>query len=207
MGYPDKARLHLLRAVELVPDSAVAHTFLGLHYDRLGNVAAARAEYEIAYDLDPENPATCVEIGHTWAAERRYVAAEIWLQEAISLQPNDPALWQTLTRFYLDHNITGEGQGVEAATELLALVPNDARAHDLRGWAALQVGSYDTARDSLLQAASLDPMLASTHYHLGLLWAAQSEYQKAQGAFIRALDLDTTGELLPFVERAMNEIP
>jgi hypothetical protein len=39
------------------------------------------------------------------------------------------------------------------------------------------------------------------------LWAAQSEYQKAQGAFTRALDLDTTGELLPLVERAMNEIP
>lgn len=207
MGYPDEARPHLLRAVELMPDSAVAHTFLGLHYDRLGNAAAARAEYEIAYDLDPENPATCVEIGHTWAAERRYTAAEIWLQEAVSLRPDDPALWGILTRFYLDHNITGEGQGIEAATELVTLSPDDARAHDLRGWAAIQVGDYETARESLLRATFLDPMLASGHYHLGLLWVALDEYQKAQEAFARAVDLDTTGELLPLVERAMGEIP
>ncbi len=207
MGDPDEARPHLLQVVELMPDSAVAHTFLGLHYDRLGNVAAARAEYEIAYDLDPENPATCVEIGHTWAAERRYVAAEIWLEEAVSLQPDDPALWEILTRFYLDHNITGEGQGMEAAAELVTLSPDDARAHDLRGWAALQVGDYDAAQESLLQATSLDPMLASAHYHLGLLWAAQADYEKAQEAFVRALDLDTTGEFVPLVERAMDEIP
>ena len=207
MGYPDEARFHLLRAVALVPDSAVAHTFLGLYYDRLGNVAAARVEYEAAYDLDPDNPATCVEIGHTWAAERRYVAAEIWLREAVSLQPDDPVLWQILTRFYLDHNITGEGQGVEAATELVELAPDDARAHDLRGWAALQVGDYDTARDSLLQAASLDPTLALAHYHLGLLWVALGEYREAKEAFTRALDLDTTGELTPLVERALAQVP
>ncbi|MCP4543586.1 MAG: tetratricopeptide repeat protein [Chloroflexi bacterium] len=207
MGYPDEAGFHLTRAVELFPDSTVARTFLGLHYERLGNVSAARAQYEIAYDLDPENPATCVEIGHTWAAEGRYVAAEIWLEEAVSLQPDDPVLWQILTRFYLDHNITSEGQGVEAAIELVMLVPNDARAHDLKGWAALQVGDYGTARDSLLQAVSLDPMLASGHYHLGLLWTAQADYQKAQEAFARALDLDSTGELLPLVERAVGEFP
>jgi tetratricopeptide (TPR) repeat protein len=207
MGDPDEARPHLLRAVALAPDSAVVHTFLGLHYDRLGDAAAARAEYEAAYDLDPDNPATCIEIGHTWAAESRYVEAEVWLREAVSLQPEDPVLWQILTRFYLDHNMVGEGQGVEAAMELVERVPDDARAHDLRGWAALQVGDYDVAQDSLLRAASLDPALASAHYHLGLLWVALGEVQKAQSAFTRALDLDTEGELVPLVERAMSGVP
>ncbi|MEE8390974.1 MAG: tetratricopeptide repeat protein, partial [Anaerolineae bacterium] len=91
--------------------------------------------------------------------------------------------------------------------ELVELTPDDARAHDLRGWAALQVGDYDTAQDSLLQAVSLDPTLASAHYHLGLLWVALAEHQKARDAFVRALDLDTTGELVLLVERAMSEIP
>jgi tetratricopeptide (TPR) repeat protein len=203
MERPDEARPHLLRAVALAPDSAVARTFLGLHYDRMGDFSAARAEYEMAYDLDPDNPATCVEIGQTWVAERRYVAAEIWLREAISLQPDDPALWEILTRFYLDHTITVEGRGVEAAEKLVELSPDDARAQDLRGWAAFQIGDYGTARDSLLQAISIDPALAPAHYHLGLLWAAQGAHQEAQDAFVRALDLDTTGELVPLVEREM----
>jgi len=203
MKRPAEARPHLLRAVELAPDSVVAHTFLGLHHDRLGDYSAARAEYETAYDLDPTNPATCVEIGQTWAAEGRYVAAEIWLREAVALRPDDPALWEALARFYLDHNVTAEGRGVEAATELVELAPDDARAHDLRGWAAFQVADYETAQGSLLRATSLNPLLASSYYHLGRLWAAQGAQQKAQEAFTRALDLDTTGELAPLIERVM----
>lgn len=207
MGRPDEAQPHLQRAVTLAPASPVAHTFLGLHYDRLGDVSAARTEYETAYDLDPTNPATCVEIGQTWAAEGRYVAAALWLLEAVSLEPDDPALWEVLARFYLDHNITAAGQGIEAATKLVELSPDDARAHDLRGWAAFQVGDYDTAQDSLARAIALDATLASAHYHLGRLWAAQGAHEAAQEAFIRALDLDATGELVPLIERAMAEVP
>jgi len=203
MGRPDEAWPHLQQAATLAPDSPVAHIFLGLHHDRLGDTSAARAEYETAYDLDPTNPATCVEIGQAWAAEGRYVAAEIWLREAVSLQPDDPALWEVLARFYLDHNITTEERGVEATAEWVRLSPDDACAHDLQGWAAFQVGDYDTAESGFLRALSLDPALASAHYHLGRLWAAQGAHQKAQQEFIRALDLDTTGELVPLIERAM----
>ena len=203
MGRPDEAWPHLQQAITLAPDAPVAHIFLGLHYDRQGDFSSARAEYETAYDLDPANPATCVEIGQTWAAEGRYVAAEIWLREAVSLQPDDPALWGVLARFYLDHNIATEEQGVEAAAELVRLSPDDAHAHDLRGWVAFQAGDYDTAESSLLRAISLDPMLALAHYHLGRLRAAQGAYQEAREPFIRALDLDTTGELAPLIEQAM----
>jgi len=167
MGRPDEAWPHLQQAATLAPDSPV----------------------ETAYDLDPTNPATCVEIGQAWAAEGRYVAAEIWLREAVSLQPDDPALWEVLARFYLDHNITTEERGVEATAEWVRLSPDDACAHDLQGWAAFQVGDYDTAESGFLRALSLDPALASAHYHLGRLWAAQGAHQKAQQEFIRALDL------------------
>jgi tetratricopeptide (TPR) repeat protein len=202
-GYSDEAGPHLQQAVALAPDSAAAHTFLGLYYERLGDVASARAQYEAAYDLDPNNPATCVEIGQTWTDEGRYTEAEIWLREAVSLQPDDPMLWEVLTRFYLDHNITTAGRGVEAAARLVQLLPDDARAHDLRGWAAFQVGDYEQAEESLRRAIALDPALAAAHYHLGLLWSVRGLYQDAREAFGRALDLDTTGELVPFIERTM----
>ncbi len=207
MGRLDEAQSHLEKAVELAPDSFVAHAFLGLHHDQLGDPAAARAEYETAYDLDPENPAICIEIGQTWAVEGRYTAAEIWLREAVSLQPNDPALWEALTRFYLDHNITALGQAADAASELLKLSPDDARAHDLRGWALFQTGDFVAARISLQQALALDPALASAHYHLGRVWDIQGKREKAQEAYVRALDLDTTGELAPLIERVMSELP
>jgi Flp pilus assembly protein TadD len=202
-----EALAHLRQAVALAPDSAAAHTFLGLYYDRRGDLSAARAAYEAAYDLDPENPATCIAIGQTWVAEDRYVAAEIWLRQAVTLEPDDAALWEVLARFYLDHSITAHEWGVEATTKLVELSPNDAQAHDLRGRAAIQVGDYETAQESLLRAISLDPMLASAHYHLGQLRFAQGDSQQAREAYLRALDLDTSGELAPLVERALGGVP
>ncbi len=202
MGYRAEARTHLLEAIELAPRSPVAHTFLGLHYDRWGDPAAARVEYETAYDLAPDNPAICVEIGQSWVAEGRYVAAEIWLREAVSLRRNDPALWEILARFYLNHNILSNNRAMEAAEHLLELAPERAEAHDLRGWAAFQTGEYQAAERYLLRAIELDATLASAHYHLGLLRSAQGVTHEAEGAFQRAVDLDTTGTLVPLVERA-----
>jgi Flp pilus assembly protein TadD len=207
MGHSREAWPHLLMAVSWAPDSVVAHTFLGMHYDLQGDHAAARAEYEAAYDLDPTNPATCVAIGQTWAAERRYVAAEIWFSAAVALRPDDPALWKVLAHFYLDRHITFEGQAVAVTAKLLELAPDDAQAYDLRGWAAFQVGDYATAQDYLLQALDIDPTLATALYHLGVLLDVQGENQGAQEAFVRAIDLDTTGALVPLVERALDETP
>lgn len=203
MGYEREAGEHLSRAVALAPDSAVAHTLLGLHYKYQGDLPRARAELETAYDLDRDNPAICVEIGQTWATERRYEMAEIWLREAVSLQPDDSELWETLVRFYLEHHITASGKAVEAAAELVEMSPEDARAHDLRGWAAFQAGDLEKARQHLQRAIALDPTLAAAHYHLGLLWEAEGRRGRAHEAFTRALDLDTSGRFVPFVERAM----
>lgn len=202
MGYPDDAEPHLLGATGAASDSPVAHTLLGLHYDRLGEEAAARAQYEAAYDLAPDNPALCVEIGQTWAAEGRYVAAEIWLREAISLEPDDPGLWEILARFYLDYNIASDERAVRAAEKLLELVPDGAHAHDLRGWAAFQVGDYETAQECLQRAIALDPEMASAHYHFGLLESARGYPEKAEKAFTRAIDLDVTGKFRALVQRA-----
>lgn len=199
LGYVDEAARHLERAV-LIQDTAVARTFLGLHHRRQGDPAAARAEFEVAYDLDPGNPATCVEIGQTWTAERRYVAAEIWLKHAVSLQPDDPALWEILARFYIDHNISVEVQGIQAVEHLLVLSPGDAVANDLRGWAAFQIGDYDAAEEHLRRAIVGDPSLAAPYFHLGKLFLARGEVADARDAFIRTLDLDKTGALVPDAE-------
>jgi len=202
MGYRDEAERHLLKAVEMCPGLILPQVFLGLHYDRWGSVAAARSAYEAAYDMDPESAALCLEIGQTWAAEGRYVAAEIWLREAASLTPDDPVVWEALARFYLDHHIVSNNRAVEATERLLALTPGGAEAHDLRGWAAVQTGAYETAEVHLARSLELDPSLSSAHYHVGLLRDAQGRMDESKYAFRRAIDLDTSGTVTRLIERS-----
>lgn len=201
MGYRREAASHLVKATRLAPKSVVAHTFLGLHYRRWGDHAAARAAYEAAYDLAPESPGLCVEIGQTWASEGRYTAAEIWLREAVSLVPSDPALWEALARFYLMHNVTSENRATEAAQRVLDLSPDSPEAHHLRGWAALQTGDYQRAEHHLRHAIGLKPDLAEAHYHLGLVLRATGWEDRAESAFQRAIDLDTRGTLTAIIRR------
>jgi tetratricopeptide (TPR) repeat protein len=202
LGRVEEADAHLGHAVAVSPDSVVGHTLYGLHYDRLGDTEKARAEYELAYDLDRTNPSLCVAIGETYAAEGRYVAAEIWLEAAVALHPDDPVLWEALARFYLDNNIGAAGRAREVAAKLAELQPAEATAHHLLGWAAFLEGDHEAARSSLMTALALDPQLAWAHYRLGLLHRAEGERELAARAFQRAIDLDTSGEILPLVEKA-----
>ena len=200
-GFTARAAAHLSLAVSLTPWSVVARTFQGMYYEQQGDLDKARAEYETAYDLDPGNPATCIALGRVWAAAGRYDVAEIWLREAVELEPDDPELWRVLADFYLDHRLDVAGQGTAATERLLALRPDDATAHDLRGWAAFLADDYGTAESHLRRAVALDPTLATAHYHLGVLLTAQDEPSAARMEFIRAVDLDTTGALRPLVAR------
>jgi tetratricopeptide (TPR) repeat protein len=193
---------HLQAAVAADPSSALAHALLGLHYDRAGNPEAARLEFEAAYDLDPRNAALCTEIGEAWLAEHRYLAAEIWLREATVLEPENPEPWLRLAAFYLEHSLDVE-KGTLSAGEALSLAPDDARAHDLVGWAAFLRGDYGLARASLERAVELDPELPEAHYHLGRLWNALGSAQQADAAYIRALELDADGSLEPLIRRAV----
>ena len=202
MGYRREAQGHLREAVELAPSWVIPRTFLGLHHDRWGSIGAAREAYEKAYDLDPRSAALCLEIGQTWAAEGRYVAAEVWLREAASLDPEAPAVWEALARFYLNHHIVSNDRAVAATERLLSLAPEEAEAHDLRGWAAIQTGGYGAAETHLARALELDPDLAAAYYHLGLLRDAQGREKDAERAFQRAIDLDTEGGLEGLVERS-----
>jgi Flp pilus assembly protein TadD len=202
-GRASQGALHLSRAVALAPESAVAHMLLGLHHDRNGALVAARTEYEAAYELDPDNPAICLEIGETWAAERRYLAAEIWLRQAVALEPDDPVLWEALVRFYVANGMAQ--QASEAAAQLVELAPNSASAHDLQGWAAFSAGNWSSAEENLRRAIVLEPTFALAHFHLGRLWQGLGAAERAEQAFARAFDLDTTGEIGPMIERATGE--
>jgi tetratricopeptide (TPR) repeat protein len=207
LGWPAWARASLAHALQLAPQSPVALTLSGLYWDRHGQPALARQYYQAAYDQDQHNAALCLEIASTYAAEGQYTAAEIWLLIAAQLAPHDSQVWETLSHFYLDSGIGVEESGLPAANRLLELAPDDAHAHDLLGWAYFLTQEDAQAEASLRHALTLDPTLASAHYHLGRLYARQGRYAAAAQAYRRARDYDLGNRLAMELERAWQELP
>ncbi len=207
LGWSDWAQASLQYALQLAPESLVAQTLMGLYWDRHGSPALAREYYEAAHRQDQDNASLYLEIAATYLAEGEYTAAEVWFLYAADIAPNDPRVWETLAHYYLDLGIDIAESGLAAARRLLELAPDDARAHDLMGWAFFLISDDAQAKDSLDQALARDPGLASVHYHLGRLQARQGRYAEASQSYRQAADYDVRGQLAAQLERAWADLP
>lgn len=207
LGQSDWAQAALRYALELAPGSAIVQTMVGLYWDRHQAPALARQYFEAAYNQDQDNATLCLEIAATYLDEGNYTAAEIWLRFATEIAPDDPQVWKMLAQFYIDLGIDVKASGLSAARRLLELVPRDAQAHDLMGWAQFLANEHSEALDSLLRALALDPTLASAHYHLGRLHALQGDYAQAVRAYQQAAAYDVDGQLATELDRAGDDLP
>ena len=93
-----------------------------------------------------------------------------------------------------------------AALELVALAPDDARSHDLLGWAYHLTGQHGAGERALLQALGLDPDLVNAHYHLGSLYLTTGQRELARFHLQRAADLDQHGFYRDRAEQLLYEL-
>jgi tetratricopeptide (TPR) repeat protein len=207
LGRSDWAQAALQHALRLAPESPVAQTLMGLYLDRHGSHTTARHYFETALSQDKDNAGLGVKIAETYLAEGEYTAAEVWLLSAADMAPEDPQVWETLARYYVDLGIGAEESGLLAARRLMELRPENAIAHDLMGWSYFLANQDDLARTSLNQALALDPTLASAHYHLGRLNARQGRFLEADWSYRLAAGFDVEGRLATLLERSWEDLP
>jgi tetratricopeptide (TPR) repeat protein len=193
-------------AMAVDPDSPTVLTLAGLTYKQLGRIYDARAIFEQAYELDPTNPVLAVEIAATHRADLGYQWAELWLQEAVRLAPNDPRFKLLLAQFYVDEDYKVAETGLALAQEVAASQPDNAAAHDTLGWAYFLLGDLDNASQELTLALRLDPGLAKAHTHMGALLEAQGETNEALGHYQEALALDKGGPAGNLADRAIDRL-
>jgi len=197
----------LRQAVELDPDSAPAYYFLGLHHRLVGNLTDALAALWEAHLRDPENAAQRVEMAETFVELGDYASAEEWYRGAVEVAPDDIEFHLLLVHFYLDHLYRVEEGGLPAAQAAVDLAPEDARAHDLLGWAYYLSGDAVAGEQSLLRALELDPNLVDAHYHLGRLYVTLGRWEQAREHLRRAADLDTRGYFRARAEEILYDLP
>ncbi|MBI2956055.1 MAG: protein kinase, partial [Acidobacteria bacterium] len=106
------------RALELSPNSPMAHSFYSILLSVLGRHDEAIAEARRARELDPLSPLTNINLGWRFHNAGRFQQALEQYQHTLELEPNFLAARQNLAAIY-----TAQGRYQEAQAELSQLEP------------------------------------------------------------------------------------
>jgi Flp pilus assembly protein TadD len=79
--------------------------------------------------------------------------------------------------------------GVPAALKAAQLAPDDPLALDTLGWLLTLDGRYYEAEEILKKALTVDPKLASAHFHLALLYLQNGDRASMLDQLVQARDL------------------
>lgn len=204
LGRP--AFTYLAAAVQSKPDWPMGHYLLGLYYLKQEAYEFAAEEFRTTLRLDPGNAQALADLARAYVGLGQYLDAEEALVEATKSEPDDLSFHSSLVSFYADHAFRVTDRGLAAARDTADLAPEDPQVRDMLGWMYFLAGDSSQARLHLESALQLNPELASTYYHLGVLRKAIGEEEAAQFAFLRAIDLDTGGFYRSQAQKALRDM-
>ena len=174
--------------------SAPLHAMLGTYWVRAGQVQKARAEFDMAAQLEPSNPAWWLALAGTASQTDLTSALNAYLQ-AVNLAPQDGENWYALAAFCVENNAYLEDYGLDAALRAFALDPKNPAYMDMLGRAEMGTGQPDAAEVMFKKAlAAGAPNTAFIHhFHLGLLYLQTGREAQAKDEFQQTVKLDPQG--------------
>jgi TolB-like protein/DNA-binding SARP family transcriptional activator len=144
--YLSRADALLAKAIDRNPRSSQAYYFLGILQKTRGESDAALRSFTVALDLSPSNAPAAGQIGSTLALLGRADEAMPFIQRAIRLSPQDPALgrWDMFGG-QIEIELGHDAEAIEWLLDAIALNPRNVRARALLGAAYALVGNKTEA--------------------------------------------------------------
>ena len=186
-------RAELDNALSLGRTNPIVRSLRGLYWMRQNRADQVLAEYLLAAEYDPDNPAWQISIGDAYVLRGDLQAALQAYSSATEMAPTDAIYWRLLANFSTQYNVQIEEIGLPAAQMAVELSGEDPLALDMLGWTLVLLGRYDEAQDALEHALNLNPELAQVHLHLGIVAMQMDDWQSAKDHFQQARDLDVDG--------------
>jgi len=168
-------------ALQLDPNSANMHYFLGLTLYSSGRVDEAVRELRQSTILDPNNLQAQLALGVALHQQGRIAEAESVWEDALSIDPNSVAALDWLAKARI-----ADGQ-FGAAIQLLSTAPPDEDLVLDRALAYSQAGQFVQASKALESALSAEPQSLRLSSALATVYVQSHRYQDATVLMRRAL--------------------
>lgn len=142
--------------------------------------------------------------GITLERSKRWPEAEADFLAALEMNPENPYVLN-----YLGYSWIDQGINIKRATEMVQRAvdqrQNDGYIVDSLGWAYYRVGRFEEAVTQLERAVQLRPEDPVINDHLGDAYWRVGRHREARFQWTRALSLDIDDELVPPIEKKMEE--
>jgi len=186
-------RVELDRALSLDHTSASVRALRGLYWNREGRYPQMLAEYLLAAEFEPENPAWQASIGDAHVNLGDLVSALSAYQRAVELAPSESTYWRLLAVFCAENGVHIEDIGLPAAEKAVELAPQDPMALDALGLSYFSSGRFANAEQTLMEAIKLAPRYFPAHIHLAMNHLAQGNTAAAFNELTYVRDADKNG--------------
>ncbi len=189
----EDGRVELDKAVSIDPKSVIVRALRGLYWNRQKKHREMLAEYLLAAQYEPQNPAWQASIGDAYIKLGDLVSAFDAYQHATELAPNESTYWRLLATFCAENNVHIEDTGLPAAQKAVELSPTDPAALDVLGFSYFSSGRYANAARTFLSVIKLAPEYFPAHIHMAMNYLAQGNRPAALSELTYVRDGDKGG--------------
>jgi tetratricopeptide (TPR) repeat protein len=176
-------------AVKAVPREPRVNFFLGVAYNRVGrNEEAARA-LERARELSPKDVPTISQLALVYETMGRQTLTDSLYEEALRLEPDNHLILNNYSYSLSERNIQIE-RALAMAKRAVEAQPQNPSYLDTIGWIYYRLGDYPKAEEYVLRAIQSGDVSAVVHDHLGDIYQAMGDAERALEQWKIALRLD-----------------
>ena len=203
-GDYDDALTAFQEAVDVCPQDAVLHRWLGRAHLRRSQFDAAQTEFELALSLAPSYLVVYRDLAVVSEALEMPDAAISWLEQAVAKVPEHEDSQRDLVGLYLAHDHLSLAQSL--LDQVVAQRPEAAWAHFQLGGLYLALKWPERAEASFARVLEIEPQNDESNLHvrahseLGNVYFERKEYEKAEEFYKKALDLN------PLDDSSMNNL-
>ena len=190
-----EAITHLDQAKHIQPKRSEPYLLLGLTYLQQKEYVHATELFQEGIQHDPTNADLHFNLGTAYDKLDRFEDVVREMERTLNLDPGHADALNYLGYSYADRGVEIE-EAVKLTQRAVELKPNNGYYVDSLGWALFKVGRSEEALVAINRALSLvsdDPVIFE---HLGEIYLQRQELDKAQKAWARSIELDSSNTRL-----------
>jgi len=186
--------------------SPLFYALLSSLYQRQGDRLQAIALLEAAISIYPENTQLLYEYGIALDRNGLFSKAIITMEKVLELEPEHPDALNYIGYTWADQNINLD-KALEYIRKADEQKPDNGYIVDSLGWVYYRLGQFDRAVEELQRALTLEANDPHIYEHLGDVYLAQRDWEKAREMYSTAESMFKTPDNLDQIRQKLDALP